>query len=188
MDIVRIGRSSDNDEIFAQGEISRHHCELYCVNKKVFIKDLGSSNGTYVNGKSVSVPVWLKKGDKVILGKSVEIDWFNIWNKYYKNTIVFDDVSERETIRSVDIKEEKKSVKQEKQAEPYQPFIEIPADIHIKQEHEHAEIYKAGDDFKVPFKRKLGSNIGHHVGNTLGCVISVIIVVAILAIIGLIMS
>lgn len=188
MDIVKIGRSSDNNEIFAQGEISRHHCELYSVNKKLFIKDLGSSNGTYVNGKRISKPVWLKKGDKVSLGKSVEIDWFNIWKKYYKNTLVFDDASDRETLRPVDVNEEKKSVKQEQPVEPHRPFIDIPADMHIKQEHEHAEVYKAGDDFKVPFKRRLGSNIGNHVGNTLGCVISVIIVVAILAIVGLILS
>lgn len=178
MDTVKIGRSSDNDEIITQGEVSRHHCELFCKNNKVFIKDLGSLNGTKVNGEKITEPIWLKKCDKVTLGQNVVIDWYSIWTKHYNYTSVFDNISDRKTIRNNEYVEPK--------PQPQRPFVDIPSSIHIKEDH--ADVYKSGDDFKVPFKRNLGSNIGHHVGNTLGCVISVIIVVTILAIIGLIMS
>lgn len=178
MDTVKIGRSSDNDIIFTEDTISRHHCELYCSNKKVFIKDLNSSNGTRVNGIKIDNPVWLKKGDKVELGRVVCIDWYEIWTSFYGDDIVTD--NELKTIKQDTHSDKPASDKKNN------PFIEIPPSIHIK--HDHSDVYKSGDDFKVPFKRNLGGNIGHHVGNTLGCVISVIIVVTILAIIGLIMS
>ena len=191
MDVVRIGRLSDNDVVFSEKEVSRHHCELYCSNGKVFIRDLNSTNGTQVNGKSITSPLWLRLGDRVMLGNKVEIDWYNVWARFYNYTIFVDDTSE--TIR-YDGGHEKTvwhgatEDTQQKPSRSSRPIVEIPSSIHIKQEQDHAEVLKSGDDFKVPFKRNLGNNIGHHVGNTLGCIISILIVAAVLAIVGLIMS
>lgn len=66
-DIVRIGRSADNDLVIHHGSISRHHAELRKEHGVWKIFDLGSKNGTHVNqvGDSTSA---LKDGDEILLG------------------------------------------------------------------------------------------------------------------------
>src|SRR6185437_16206601 len=48
--VTRLGRSSNNDLMFPFPEISESHCELLVENEFVFVRDLESSNGTYING------------------------------------------------------------------------------------------------------------------------------------------
>lgn len=177
MDVVRIGRESNNDVVFSDGEVSRYHCELYCTNGRVYIRDLDSTNGTQVNGKDILSPVALKIGDDVVLGHKVRFDWYSVWSKFYSYTIFADGTPE--TIRYGG---------QGTLSKGSRPLVDIPSSIHIRQQQEHAEVLKKGDDFQVPFKRKLGSNIGHHVGNTLGCIISIIITGVFIAIVALVMS
>lgn len=186
MDIIRIGRSSDNDEVFSQGEVSRHHCELYCENMKVFIRDLGSSNGTRVNGKIITEPVWLKKGDRVVLGYSVEIDWYKIWSKYYNYSVKLGDVDKQETIRFGATIKKDESAYENKSNKPQRPIVDIPSSIHIKKDY--AEVMKKGDDFQVPFRRNLGDKMGNLLGSTAGCIGSILMVAAFLLIMGLIIS
>lgn len=194
MDKITIGRSSENDVVCNENVVSRQHCELYCSKKKVYIKDLGSSNGTKVNGAKITKPVWLKKGDKVVLGNNVTIDWYKEWTRFYTYDIITEEPlgktvripNDYETHLDDDFTYESHSQPNGNISTPNEkekPFIEIPSSIHIKQEQDYAEVYKKGDDFQVPFKRKLGDNIGHHVGNTLGCLISALIVAAVIAII-----
>lgn len=185
MDIVRIGRESDNDIVFPDKEVSRHHCELYYLNGRVYLRDINSTNGTQVNGMGVASPVALKKNDKVVLGHKVQIDWYSIWTQFYSYPI--DSGVSPETIRyggkEQTVRSGVSSENQHVSSKGERPLVDIPSSIHIHQEQNHAEVYKAGDDFKVPFKRNLGNNIGHHVGNTLGCIISIIIVAIFIAIV-----
>jgi len=51
--VNRIGRSSQNDLIFPFPEISESHCEILVDNDFVFVRDLNSSNGTYIDGDLV---------------------------------------------------------------------------------------------------------------------------------------
>ena len=52
-DEVSIGRSEDNDLVLSDGSVSRHHAKILKTNKGYVISDLGSFNGTRVNGKSI---------------------------------------------------------------------------------------------------------------------------------------
>lgn len=96
MDIVRIGRASDNDVVFVENEVSRYHCELFCSNGKVYIRDLGSTNGTLVNGRIITSSLWLKKEDKVMLGNKVALDWYSVWSRFFNYPII--SVAASETI------------------------------------------------------------------------------------------
>src|SRR5262249_37144736 len=49
----RFGRSSANDFQFPYAEISETHCEVLVENDFVFVRDLDSSNGTYIDGDPV---------------------------------------------------------------------------------------------------------------------------------------
>lgn len=64
-----IGRDLDCDIRIANREISRHHAVVFREGGKAFVKDLGSSNGTTVNGALAHHdPVPLAAGDNLILG------------------------------------------------------------------------------------------------------------------------
>lgn len=49
--------------------VSRHHCVFTVDDFSVRLRDLGSTNGTFVNGDRLKGAVMLKKGDRVVIGK-----------------------------------------------------------------------------------------------------------------------
>lgn len=61
---IRIGRAPDNDLVFASRLVSRHHAVLERQGETFRLRDLGSGNGTYVNGEEVDA-VALKDGDEI---------------------------------------------------------------------------------------------------------------------------
>src|SRR5262249_45495729 len=62
-----IGRGTDCDLRLPDGAISRHHCLIRVRGKEATISDLGSSNGTYVNGQRVRSQAALRHGDEIAL-------------------------------------------------------------------------------------------------------------------------
>lgn len=52
-DILSIGRGSDNDVVLGSKEVSRHHAQLSVLNGRLYVKDLGSSNSTFINDKRI---------------------------------------------------------------------------------------------------------------------------------------
>jgi pSer/pThr/pTyr-binding forkhead associated (FHA) protein len=53
--------------------VSREHCALYFQNGAIYISDLASTNGTFINGSRLSphIPQQLNKGDELILGRLI---------------------------------------------------------------------------------------------------------------------
>lgn len=71
MQRVTIGRSDENDLILAQDPtVSRHHAVLEQVSNLWRIRDLQSSNGTFVNGTRVRAAAQVNPGDRVSVGSS----------------------------------------------------------------------------------------------------------------------
>lgn len=71
-----IGRQTDCQIRIPSASVSRHHCEVALRDGRPSVRDLGSSNGTYVNGKKVTQSD-LVAGDIVTVGDlifSVRID------------------------------------------------------------------------------------------------------------------
>lgn len=66
--INRLGRSSDNDFKIQHDTISRFHCEVDVFVDSMWVKDLDSSNGTFVNEAPVEEKVQLAEGDKLRIG------------------------------------------------------------------------------------------------------------------------
>src|SRR6266481_5248422 len=67
VDKTTIGRVEDNTFQIAEPSVSSHHCELFLRGNEVVVKDLNSTNGTYINGEKVSEAV-LKPGQILRLG------------------------------------------------------------------------------------------------------------------------
>src|SRR5579863_7633055 len=67
-----IGRVEDNNFALPVGSVSSHHCEILLRGTEVVVKDLNSTNGTFVNGQQVTKEAVLKPGQTLRLGQ-VEI-------------------------------------------------------------------------------------------------------------------
>ncbi|AGF51568.1 adenylate cyclase [Synechocystis sp. PCC 6803] len=66
-----VGRSQDNDLVIRDNCISRNHAILQATEEDTFLLiDLGSRNGTFVNGRRVSVPIAIQDQDKITFGKT----------------------------------------------------------------------------------------------------------------------
>ena len=63
-DVTRIGRHADNHLVLLESYVSRFHLEIYQEGSKYFIKDMGSTGGTSLNGEPVTEAV-LKPGDVI---------------------------------------------------------------------------------------------------------------------------
>ncbi|MCA8986812.1 MAG: FHA domain-containing protein [Planctomycetaceae bacterium] len=69
--VVTVGRDPNAEIRVNSTEVSRHHCEIHVRENEVFVKDLGSRNGTFVNGESIFEEVQLKPGDTLHVGSMV---------------------------------------------------------------------------------------------------------------------
>jgi len=67
-----VGRSKTCELVIPTKAISRQHAQLYVDGNQVTIKDLGSSNGIYVNGNRAKVAV-LNDGDVIGLGRNLQM-------------------------------------------------------------------------------------------------------------------
>ena len=67
---IKIGRQADNDLVVVDPGVSRHHAEVINENGSCTLHDLGSTNGTYVNGSVVTEHA-LRDGDRISLGSTV---------------------------------------------------------------------------------------------------------------------
>jgi pSer/pThr/pTyr-binding forkhead associated (FHA) protein len=67
---IIIGRSSELDMVLVEDMVSRKHAKITTDDKNVTIQDLGSTNGTFVNGEKIR-KVELKDGDRILIGTSI---------------------------------------------------------------------------------------------------------------------
>ena len=68
-----IGRSVENDIVLEGGRVSRRHARLQRAGDDYTVVDLGSHNGTFVNGLRLQQPAVLKPGDEIGVGPHVLI-------------------------------------------------------------------------------------------------------------------
>src|SRR6476660_8010670 len=67
---IVIGRSSDLDMVLVEDMVSRKHAKIATTGGQIVIQDMGSTNGTFVNGEKVK-KARLKEGDRILIGTSI---------------------------------------------------------------------------------------------------------------------
>ena len=67
---IFIGRATDLDVVLVEDMVSRKHAKISFAGDVLTIEDLGSTNGTFVNGEKVR-RARLKEGDRVLIGTSI---------------------------------------------------------------------------------------------------------------------
>jgi ABC-type multidrug transport system ATPase subunit/pSer/pThr/pTyr-binding forkhead associated (FHA) protein len=74
-DEILIGREPSSILQIDSPGVSRKHARLTFQNNQYLIEDLGSSNGTFVNGERISKPWLLKNGDIISLGRMIQLEY-----------------------------------------------------------------------------------------------------------------
>jgi hypothetical protein len=72
-DQVTIGRSAGNELVLADAEVSRRHARVLRRADGYAVEDIGSTNGTFVNGQRISHLTLLQDGDTIDLGDTVRL-------------------------------------------------------------------------------------------------------------------
>ena len=67
VDRTTIGRVEDNMFQIAEASVSSHHCEVHLRGSEILIRDLNSTNGTFINGEKITESI-LKPGQTLRLG------------------------------------------------------------------------------------------------------------------------
>ncbi len=78
--LMTIGRNPDNKIVLPAPTVSSFHAEIEKVGQRYRVRDLRSSNGTFVNGKPISGEVWVQPGDAIQIGPyrfTVDADAFS---------------------------------------------------------------------------------------------------------------
>ena len=73
-----VGRNPQKSQVIIADDptVSSKHCKFYVFDDKVYLMDLGSTNGTFVNGKLIEYAVCLKVGDKIAIGaRKYLVEW-----------------------------------------------------------------------------------------------------------------
>ncbi|HEX6312284.1 MAG TPA: FHA domain-containing protein [Acidimicrobiia bacterium] len=69
---VTVGRGGGCGIVLADDTyVSTLHARLFQTNGETYVEDLGSTNGTYVNGRRLSAATRLKRGDQVQFGQTI---------------------------------------------------------------------------------------------------------------------
>ena len=79
-DKATLGRRSTNRVVISDNAVSGEHCRLTYSDGKVIVEDMGSTNGTILNGEKITVSE-IKNGDVLILGKTKYKISFSIINE-----------------------------------------------------------------------------------------------------------
>ncbi len=67
---IIIGRSSELDMVLVEDMVSRRHAKITVQNGDIFLEDLGSTNGSFVNGEKIT-RARLAEGDRILIGTSI---------------------------------------------------------------------------------------------------------------------
>lgn len=92
---IKIGSASDNDLVINNEQVGAHHLELihdYLGN--IFISDLNSSNGTFLNNQKIEGFSQIYWGDKVTIAGKFLFDWMKLINDDKKDIPHLDNKSE----------------------------------------------------------------------------------------------
>jgi len=68
---VGLGRDLASEIAISDPEVSRHHARFFMQDENFFVEDLGSTNGTFLNGVRVSSPQQLRQGDVITFGEKI---------------------------------------------------------------------------------------------------------------------
>ncbi|HEX2048932.1 MAG TPA: FHA domain-containing protein [Acidimicrobiales bacterium] len=68
---LTVGRAGGCQITLDDTYVSQLHARVFRRDGQLYVEDLGSTNGTYLNRKKVTAPIAIRKGDRLQIGKTV---------------------------------------------------------------------------------------------------------------------
>jgi hypothetical protein len=72
-DEMLIGRGNDSDIVLPERQVSRHHLKIHYRDSRYLLEDLGSKNGTFLNGQQVHGVAPIQDGDEIQIALAVRL-------------------------------------------------------------------------------------------------------------------
>ncbi len=141
-----IGRMKDNAFPIPKSSVSGRHCEVHLREGKVYIKDLGSTNGTFIAGKKVNSEMLLPPGKILRLGQveiRLETGEKAGMSSDMEKTIVLKQAGRRTISRTI-IREEKDADMPEMHKVDYRIYGEEMQFVEIELDPQEAVVAEAG--------------------------------------------
>jgi pSer/pThr/pTyr-binding forkhead associated (FHA) protein len=69
--VIMIGRGADCQLILDDDYVSTRHARVVATPNGIYVEDLGSTNGTYVNGQRITAPTTITLADSIRIGKTM---------------------------------------------------------------------------------------------------------------------
>ena len=131
---ARIGRTPGNDIVVNDNEASRNHARVFETDEGCFVEDLGSANGTFLNGKELLAqePSLLYTGDVIAIGSGELVFWDQNANDTGKSVLPEESSEESTVIKSVEeleAEESSSSALAVAPRTPRQPAHKAPASL-----------------------------------------------------------
>ncbi len=119
-----IGRAKDSNFRLLDKRISRYHCELRISSGLLWIRDLGSTNGTFINNKKIDHAEMIEAGDIVTIGKyEFKAKRIDAPNPHTKQDTVFSTINE-EICNLSGVEDKMRSLIHERNVIPhFQPIV-----------------------------------------------------------------
>ncbi|WP_243154867.1 FHA domain-containing protein [Clostridium thermarum] len=92
---ITIGRTDDNTIAIKHSSVSRKHAEIFRRKSGFYLKDLGSTNGTFLNGEAIGSEKELKEGDVIFIGNTKFI--------FYNDKLVYEVITKGLSIEAIGI-------------------------------------------------------------------------------------
>jgi pSer/pThr/pTyr-binding forkhead associated (FHA) protein len=70
-----LGSDDRCDVVLSEDMVSKRHASLRIDGEELTLEDLGSTNGTFVNGEKIREPTRVRHGDRILLGTSIIKIW-----------------------------------------------------------------------------------------------------------------
>jgi pSer/pThr/pTyr-binding forkhead associated (FHA) protein len=75
---MHVGRDVTNELVISDEKVSRRHARLYSEGDQFVVEDLGSTNGTFINGARLSGPHLLRVGEQITFGETAIVSYERI--------------------------------------------------------------------------------------------------------------
>jgi pSer/pThr/pTyr-binding forkhead associated (FHA) protein len=75
---MHVGRDVTNELVISDEKVSRRHARLYTEGDQYVVEDLGSTNGTFINGARLSGPHLLRVGEQITFGETSIVSYERI--------------------------------------------------------------------------------------------------------------
>jgi hypothetical protein len=148
-----LGREAGNDITLLDEEVSRRHAQIVHAGGRFLVEDLGSTNGTFVNGRRVERPTPLHDGDVIFLGEAASFSFHRADEAL--------PMAERQTLLRPP----------EEPAAPHEPF-QVRYEAPITDPEMSTAAYRSPDEIRPPAPRSRTRR------NVLGCGCLVLLAIA----------